>query len=365
MKKLLFITNYPAPYRVCFYDELGKHADVTVLFSEKKEDRTHRDANWFITGEGRFRMVQLTQKRGALKGRDLCVDVIPWLKKSWDAIVVCGYSSPTNMLAMAWLKANRIPFYLEVDGGLIREAKGIRYHIKRAMIGSPTWWISSGRETTRYLTHYGAKEERIFHYPFTSLWAREIADSAPSPEEKQILRQKLGMEEKRILLFVGRLSAPKGMEDLLHVIPELPEDTGVWFVGGEPNREHLDFCREHNLSRVHFVGFTKKDALLDYYRAADYFVLPTWSDVWGLVINEAMACGLPVVTTDRCVAGMELVRPGENGFLVPARDRTALSQTLRLALDADFRQLGANALETIRPYTVENMAKAHMEIFDL
>ena len=363
MKKVLFITNYPAPYRVCFYDQLGKHLDVTVLFSEKKEDRTHRDADWFIPSDGGFRMVQLTKVRGSLKGRDLCVDVIDWLKKPWDAIVVCGYSSPTCMLAMAWLKFKKIPFYLEVDGGLIREDSGIRYHIKKLMISAPDYWISSGREASRYLCHYGAKQEKMFTYPFTSLWQRDIPDSVPTRGEKLALREKLGMAEEKIVLYVGRFSQPKGMDDLLAAAPRLPEDAGIYFVGGQPGEDHLRFCREQGLDRVHFVGFKKKEELKEYYQAADLLVLPTWSDVWGLVINEAMASGLPVVTTDRCVAGVELIREGENGYVVPIRDQDALVEKISLVLSSDYAAMGRNALETIRPYTIENMADAHVKIF--
>ena len=102
----------------------------------------------------------------------------------------------------------------------------------------------------------------------------------------------------------------------------------------------------------------------DYYKAADLLVLPTESDVWGLVINEAMACGLPVVTTNRCVAGLELVEDGINGYLVPVNDREALAEKLRLVLSADYREMGERSLEKIRPYTLENMAKSHVEIFE-
>ena len=92
-------------------------------------------------------------------------------------------------------------------------------------------------------------------------------------------------------------------------------------------------------------------------------MLPTWSDVWGLVINEAMAWGLPVITTDRCVAGMELVRNGVNGYIVPIQDTAALKEACTKILSEDYAQMGKAALETIRPYTIENMAKAHLEIF--
>lgn len=362
MKKILFLTNYPSPYRVQFFDELGKYLDVTVLFSERKEEKTHRSADWFVQSQGGFRAIQLT-KAMSIKGRDLCPDVTKWMKKDWDAIILCGYSSPTIMLAMAWLRLHKIPFYMEVDGGLIRQDSRALRWFKTKLISAADNWISSGKETTRYLTHYGAKPEHTHHYPFTSLWQREILEELPSAEEKIRLRQQLGMTEEKILLYVGRYDPKKGMDDLLQITPELDKTVGIYFVGGEPGEAHLAFCREQELQNVHFVGFKKKDELALYYQAADVLVLPTWSDVWGLVINEAMAWGLPVITTDRCVAGMELVRNGVNGYIVPIQDTAALKEACTKILSEDYAQMGKAALETIRPYTIENMAKAHLEIF--
>ena len=87
------------------------------------------------------------------------------------------------------------------------------------------------------------------------------------------------------------------------------------------------------------------------------------SDVWGLVINEAMAQGLPVITTDQCVAGLELVENGINGYIVPVSDNEALVTAINTVLGEDYRKMGQAALEKIRPYTMENMVKAHVEIF--
>lgn len=363
MKRVLFITNYASPYRVCFYDELAKYMDVTVLFSDRIEDKKHRSADWFISGEGRFKAIQLEKRVASMVGRDLCTDVTAWLKKDWDAIVVCGYAYPTVVLAMAYMRLHRIPFYMEVDGGLIREASGPKLWFKRFLVSQATAWISSGNYTTKYLVHYGAKKDAVHLYPFTSLWEREIPTEVSSASVKQTLREKLGMTEPKIVLYVGRFDPKKGMDDLLQVTPELDKTAGIYFIGGEPTAEHQAFCEAQGLNNVHFVGFKKKEALEEYYQAADLLVLPTKSDVWGLVINEAMAQGLPVVTTDRCVAGMELIENGKNGYIVPVDDQQALTAAIRDVLDGDYRKMGAAALETIRPYTIENMAKAHVEIF--
>lgn len=364
MKSVLFITNYASPYRVSFFDTLGEDMDVTVLFSDRREDQVHRASQWFVEGNGRFRWVQLKKQPYRTRGGSLCLDVIAWLKKPWDKIVVCGYSSPTVMLAMAWLRLHRIPFFMEIDGGLVRADTRARFLLKKHLVSRAAWWISSGEPSNRYLAHYGADPARTYTYPFTSLYARDIPEAVPTMEEKAALRRELGLPEGKLLLSVGRMDSGKGFDVLLKALARMEEDVQLYIVGGEPTEDYLSLVGELKLENVHFVPFKPKEELKKYYRAADAFVLPTRSDVWGLVINEAMACGLPVVTTTRCVAGLTLVKDGVNGYLVPIDDEAALAWKLDAVFAGDFREMGKAALETIRPYTLENMAKAHVRIFE-
>ena len=361
MKRVLFLTNFASPYRVHFFDELGKYMDVTVLYSDRVEDIKHRNADWFEKGEGGFHGVQLT-KVASVGDENLCLDVIPWLKKKYDAIIIGGYSSPTAVLAMAWMRLHRIPFYMEVDGGLIRQENPVKYRVKKTLVGMANQWLSTGCYTTKYLVHYGAKEERITNYPFSSLYETDILPAIPSQEEKQALRSELGIPETHMVLAIGQFIHRKGFDVLMHAAKDVREDAGIYIVGGEATEEYLKLREELGLNNVHFLGFQKKDQLAKFYKAADLFVLPTREDIWGLVINEAMAYGLPVITTDRCVAGLELIEDGVNGCIVPVEDADALAQKMNAVLDSDMEKMGAASLEKIRPYTLENMAKTHAEI---
>lgn len=362
MKRVLFLTNYPSPYRVNFFDELGKLCDLTVLYFAKPT--AYRDENWFVESKGYFKAVQLGKRKLTFRGKTVCLDVTDWLKKDWDAIVVCGYSFPTTMLAITYLRRHRIPFCMEVDGGLIRETSGVKYRFKKSLVGAASWWLGTGAHTAAYLVNYGAKAEKVYTYPFTSLYEGDMLPAPLTKAEKQQLRKQLDMPEEKIALYVGRFTEAKGMDALLKAVPELDKDTGVYFIGGEPTKEHLAYCEEKGLKNAHFIGFKKKDELLQYYKAADLLVLPTHSDVWGLVINEAMACALPVITTDKCVAGMELIENGINGYIVPVKHQGALVEAVNTVFCGNYEQMGAAALETIRPYSLENMAKVHMDIFE-
>ena len=115
MKRVLFLTTVASPYRIHFFDALGKQMDVTVLFSENNEAQHHRSPDWFVNGDNSFHRVMLQKLVMTVGGEQLRSDVIGWLKQSWDHIVICGYSSPTAMLAIGWLRLHRKKFWMEVD----------------------------------------------------------------------------------------------------------------------------------------------------------------------------------------------------------------------------------------------------------
>lgn len=363
MKRVLYLTSIASPYRVRFFDELSKYCDVTVLYYDRSSEQKDRSAEWFTVGSGAHKAVQLRRRVATIAGESLCLDVISWLKKNYDAVVIHGYSSTTAMLAIAWLKLHRIPFYLEVDGGLIREESPAKYRFKKMLVSSAHRWLSSGEATTDFLVHYGAVREHCIRYPFSSLEGEDLLPEPVSREEKLALRRKLGMECGRMILTVGQFIPRKGFDILLQAAAQMEERADIFIVGGQPSPEYLHMVEQLQLTNVHFVGFLKKQTLGEVYRAADLFVLPTREDIWGLVVGEAMACGLPVITTDRCVAGLELVEEGVSGGIVPVEDPRALARKLDEVLRSDLQAMGAAALERIRPYTIENMARGHARIF--
>lgn len=146
----------------------------------------------------------------------------------------------------------------------------------------------------------------------------------------------------------------------------LPDDCGVYIVGGKPTEEYLSILQANKLHNIHFIDFKTPKELVSYYKAADIYVLPTREDIWGLVINEAMSYGLPVITTDNCIAGLELINNGENGFIVPVENVSELHDKLILLLSSDDlrTQISANNRLKIRKYTIEKMAKIHIQIFN-
>lgn len=356
--KVLFMTNVPSPYRVDFFNELGKHCNLTVLF--ETNTAKSRDASWKTDKFLNFKAIFL---KGIKVGEaeSFSLNMIPYLsKKKYDIIVVGMYSSPTGMIAIEYMKLKKIPFVISSDGGLIKNDKGIKYKLKARYISAASAWLSTGSATTEYLCHYGAHKSQVYVYPFSSVKDEDVLLKPVSQIEKDELRHELGMKEKRIIISVGQFIHRKGYDILLRACKDVDKNIGVYIIGGEPTEEYIQLKKELYLTNVYFVGFMRKDQLSKYYRAADLFVLPTREDIWGLVVNEAMAYGLPVITTDKCVAGIEMIVDGLTGNIIPVDNVEVLSSKL---IERDIYNRSC-VLDKAKEYSIEQMAKRHIVIFN-
>jgi D-inositol-3-phosphate glycosyltransferase len=193
------------------------------------------------------------------------------------------------------------------------------------------------------------------------------------PEDKETARATLGLEDERIILFVGRLEPLKGVDILIHAaaILESDVDCSVLIVGGDES-SHAQVTRLRNLARHHgiedrvaFVGAVDHERLPLYYNAADVCVVPSHYESFGLVAIEAMASGVPVVAS-RVGGLMGTVKDGETGYLVPWLCPEPFAERIELLLDNEplRRSLGEAARETVGRYRWENVAAAILDVYE-
>ena len=361
-KKVLFLSNVPAPYRINFFNELGKLVDLTVLFEAKTTPFSL--FNYNLDQKLNFTAIFLSE--GDIRERRVDWKILPFLKRGvYDHVVVTNYGYATEAVAILALKARRIPYEMELDGGVLRSENFLARDIKRLLVGGAARYWSTGEQTDRFFEALGVPQEKIVRYPFSSIYEREIVPRPLTETEKTAAKRELGIPYRRMVLSVGRALHLKGFDLLIRAAARLPEDTGVYIVGGAPKDEWLNLAKEVGFDRLHFVEYAPKETVQAYYRAADAFVLATRGDVWGLVVNEAMANALPVITTEGCVAGCEMIKDGENGYLIPCDAWEPIAEHLNTLLGSDkLRENMANAaLATVRNYTLEAMARAHADLF--
>lgn len=361
-KRVLIVTNLPTPYKIDFYKELGKHCDLTVVIEARR--LAAQKFNWNDDNIKTFRLIYL--EAGFLNERKVNFKILRYLKRSYDHIIIAAYYMPTELLALIYLKTLRIPYWFESDGGMINHGESeLHRRFKNFFVSGASGYISPSAGSDEYLSYYKADPLKIYRYPFTSLWTSDILPSPLTLQNKCCQRMQLGIKEEKVVLAVGQFIPRKGFDILMQAAARMNKNIGFYIVGGVPTEEYLKMQQSLNLSNVHFEGFKTKEELAEYFKAADLFVLPTREDIWGLVINEAMAYALPVVTTKKCVAGVELLQ--DKHCLVTVEDVVGLQTAMeRILGDNDLAgRLAAENLKKINGYTIERMAEEHVKILGL
>jgi len=360
--KILYLTNLPAPYRVLFFSELGKLCELTVLY--ERHSASDRNTKWTVDGEKTFEEIYLN---GREIGTDnsFTLEAISHIKlHKYDFIVIEMYSTYTAMATILYMKSKNIPFIISTDGGLIKDESKLKYALKHYLISSADYWLSTGKQATDYLEFYGANKNRCYIYPFSSVKTEEIVTKPLSSAKKLKYRTLLGIEEKKVVISVGQFIYRKGYDVLLKAAKELNHNIGFYIIGGQALEEYEAFKRNNGLEQVHFVDFLQKDKLDSYYKAADLFVLPTREDIWGLVVNEAMAYGLPVITTSKCGAGVEIISNDRFGRIIDnPEDYLELANAINDILQ-NSQFVPELVLEKAKEYSIENMAKRTFSILN-
>lgn len=361
--KILFISNIPTPYKNDFFNEFGKFVDLTVLYEAHGATDQGIRFNWDVSQINNYSAVFL--KDGDIQENKFNHKILKWLKRDWDYIFVTNYSYLTEMGALIYLKVHCIPYVMEVDGGTIKSENLFKQILKRKLISGAKAYFSPSDQTDEFLQYYGAKKSLIIRHPFTSLYSKQILKENISKEQKVGIRKKLGINSKNVIVGVGQLIHRKGWDCLINIANAV--DADIYIIGeGECRKEYEEKINEQNLANIHLIGFLCNEITTMYYQAADIFVLPTRYDVWGLVINEALANGLPVITSTECVAGKELVVDGKNGFLLPVDNEKLLLDKIQILLSnrALRMQMSGNALKSIEKYTIENIVDVHMKFIN-
>jgi len=365
MIKVLYITNLPTPYRVKFFNQLGNKTELTVLY--ERSTANNRNSKWLENDGYSYKDIFMN----GIKFKDdqaLNFEVIKYINEFRDRIIIVGgYSTPTGMLAIYYMKMKGIKFIINADGGLIKQDSFFKYKLKSFLISSANYWLSSSRSTSEYLSHYGADINSTIEYSFSSVEKKNILKSPMSFIDKARLRKKLDINEEHIILYVGQMIHRKGIDILLESLIDKDETIGVYLIGGGVLPEYEEIIRNNSISNIYFIDFIPNNDLQDYYKVADLFILPTREDIWGLVINEAMAMGLPIITTKSCVAGLELVKNGVNGFLINSDNPEELKVCYKEIIRNDplRRKMSNNSLSIIGYHTIENMVQQHLEFFSI
>jgi glycosyltransferase involved in cell wall biosynthesis len=345
--RLALFTEIPAPFRIPLFNALAQKVELRVLFLAAQDPRrTHyalHDDEWRFDS----RVLPGREVRPGGRWTVLSRGVVRELGRFRpDAVAVGGWNQPAFWQALAYTRARRIPFLVWIESTL-RDARSESRPLetaKRAMVRAASGAFVPGRASAEYARSLGIPDDRIAVAP-------NAVDTALFGDRVAALRRP---HDACRFLYVGRLDPEKGLETLLAAFREVPGELVIVGSGSEE-----DALRRAADERVVFTGPLDRDAVIEQYAHADVFVLPSRSEQWGMVLNEAADAGLALVASTAAGAAYELVEDGVNGFVVEPGDVPALRAALeRLTADARFREAaGRRSRELVAPLTPEAWAK--------
>jgi glycosyltransferase involved in cell wall biosynthesis len=364
--KVALLTNIIPPYRVPCFNRVAETAnfELDVFFFA----RTTRDRPWKVSEGGinfnhtilKTLPIYLGEEWAIYLGYDIFLHL---LRGRYDAVVLGGYDQPLFLATLLFSRLAHSVVLLWVESTSQDERSGnwLYEKLKRLMVRNCSGFLVPGKASHEYVRALGAPADRIYTVP-------NAADSEYCHRERLRLANLRGhMKRERgypgtVFLFSGRLVRRKGIQYLLPAFRKLQRergDVGLVVLGdGRERRQSEGYCRSLGMENVFFEGFINHDEIPKYYMAGDVLVLPSLTEQWGLVINEAMNFGLPIISTDVVGAARDLVRDGVNGLVVQPANAEELYRAMKRLSDYPHlrEKMGEESLRIIRDYSPETWA---------
>ena len=374
--KVWLLTNTPSPYQVELFTAIQRdgRCDLDVRFMRQ----THRGRPWNPEPPPfRFRTL------GGI-GPSLWADafrlhlraLMDCLFGKHELFVLSGQYTSLTFVACSWilrLRRKRWAMWLEqpwpenyrpawtrsvtAKSGL---ARAVRRRSLTSLLRRAHAVFCIGSSAAEAYKGLGADPAKLFVIPYCCDTSRYAAADAAAVEA---VRAKYHLGGKTVFLFSGQLIERKGVDLLIRAFADLARsthDVALLILGEGPLRARLEASLPPDLkTRVHFAGHVEQEALPPCFHASQVFVFPTRHDGWGVVINEACAAGLPVISTDAAGAARDLVADGQNGFIVPRDDGNQLADRMRFFVSHtdQIPVFGAQAAQRVSSFSVAHGAK--------
>lgn len=348
------------PYRLPLFEEFSKRVDLYVLFCKTKS----KERLWNASAGGySFRHEVL---RSITIG-PVIINYLPPFKALTERYNIFMIDddpritlSKIFVFLVAKLRRKTVIIWSEaIDEGYYNKIRDLinrylLYPIRRLVYHYVDGFVAFGEKTVSFLMQHGVSREKIYSgiqtIPVTGF------KNPISEAKKEKLKGALGFSSKKVIFFVGYLTQRKGARELIKAFKQLDRDDAVLIIAGAGKEEgHLRTLAEGS-RHIYFTGYVTEQEKAQYYGIADIFVMPSFVDSWGLVVNEAMMLGLPIITTTG--AGASTLVQG-NGILVAPGDIKALAQAMGYLLDEDRerKKMGVRSKEIIKDYTIERAAE--------
>jgi glycosyltransferase involved in cell wall biosynthesis len=357
--RIAFVHNLYIKYRAPFFEKLNNAFNLTFFFDQVDATATTQGSHlnskllrsFSILRKGETRIYDCTLSPALL---------YYLLRGRFDLFIGANIGHIGTYVAFLVSRLRRKPFILWDETWYWPETiiRMLAWPFIKIMVDKAEAIVAPGSKSKEFFVSLGAKPIKVYIAPNTS----EIRIRRELDVESRRLKRKLGLEDKKIVLYFGRLAERKGLYFLIKAFDKLRKeisDTFLLVCWTRPSEEKLKnvyekLCIELGIKNVLFARFTEEEDRDLYYSLADVFVLPAiktnlGTEIWGLVLNEAMSVGKPVVTTRAVGAAYDLIKDGVNGFLVPDKNSEALYKAIKSIVSDPYNKerMGLQSLKIL------------------
>jgi len=379
--KVGIVTSHPIQYQAPLFRAISRqpNIDLTVFFGSnhgivpgKIDPGFGKAFAWDISLLDGYKHIFLKNSRPGIEVSDWRLDA-PDLKsylksERYDAVLVFGWSKVLFWQAIWLARKHSIPLIQRGESNLnhaqswfVKTAKKIIFPILFKQFKA---FLAIGSLNAELYRHFGVPEEAIFTAPYCVDNDFFSERAAAQTETTQQLRRDLGIGiDDTVFLFSAKFIDRKRPMDLINAASNY-RATGKSHVILIGDGALLETCRNeiaaNKLTNVHLVGFKNQSELPAFYATADVLVLPSEYETWGLVVNEAMACGLPCIVSDTCGAAADMILEGKTGFTYPMGDVQRLAELMMFMADNKEKcyEMGRYAANHVKNFSVASTVSA-------
>ena len=360
-KRVCIVNTHPIQYYAPFYSHLAQDPDIDleVFYLSDFSLRGAVDpgfgqsVKWDIDllSGYQHRFIGRNYKTAAPGG--FLSFVVPELfgairRGKFDAVLIHGYAHAANLIAIAAARLSGAKVFFRADtNGLLAKRKASsafkRWYVKGVFLACDRM-LAIGTRNREFYRWMGVSDRKLVHAPFAVDNGRFLAASHMTREERASLRLSFGVADERpVLLFASKFMPGKHPDQLIRAAGELAAQGHALHLvmagSGEMDAALRRLAQTVPHLSVSFPGFVNQSEMPRLLAACDVFIFPSTIDQWGLIVNEAMAVGLPVIVGTDSGCAPDLVEEGVNGYLVRPNDPDALKQALEpLVLHAGLRR---------------------------
>lgn len=360
------ITEIPVPYRSPVFAMISEIEDVRLKVFYCSASEYGRD--WKLERNRGYDYEVLPGRSLTFKGANVFsfkINPSVWKRLNegeFDLVILGGYTHFTMLLGILWCRLKDIPYVIMSESQFLKHRGFLKKFIKKLVVKpivSGTFaTMPVGTLAREYLISYGADPERSFIFPNTPDVDYFSEECGKYKGLVPKIREETGIETPYVILYVGRFLRVKGVQYIMSAFRILQQEMGVddvtlLMIGdGDLKEELTGYVERHQITNVVFRGFVQHKELPRMYALADVFILPSLREQWGVVVNEALACGLPLVVTRTVGSAHDLVREGENGYRVKEADPEDMARAIGKIVGDDNlrRSMSRVSLDIIRDW---------------